>query len=108
MKKILVLSSVMFSTPSIATDYKLEVCAIQSHNNGDTAFLRACGTSWESKNGCSNNSWVAWDTSTHSGQAMYSTALTAISLGALVTIRLDGESCLGGYDATSMIRLTRP
>ena len=95
----------MFATPSFATDYNLEVCAIQSHNSSDVALIKAC-EGWESKNGC-NNGWIAWHASEHNGKAMYSTALSALTLGAKVTVRLNGSTCISGYDATSMIRLTK-
>ena len=105
MKNILALSAVLFSTTSLAADYNLEVCAIQSYSSSDTALIKAC-EAWESKNGCSNG-WIAWHASEHNGKAMYSTALSALTLGAKVTVRLNGSSCISGYDATNMIRLTK-
>ena len=72
----------------------------QSHTDKNIAFMRPC--EWKSKNSCPIDYWVAWDMSKNQGEAMYSTALTALVAEKQVTVRLDGSSCLGQYDEVSI------
>ena len=93
------------SASALAVDVKVQVCDLQSHTDKNIAFMRPC--EWKSKNSCPIDYWVAWDMSKNQGEAMYSTALTALVAEKQVTVRLDGSSCLGQYDEVSMIRISR-
>lgn len=93
------------SPAALAVDVKVQVCDLQSHTDKNAAFMRPC--EWKSKNSCPSDHWVAWDMSQHQGEAMYSTALTALIAEKEVTVRLDGSSCLAQYDEVSMIRISR-
>ena len=84
----------------------VEVCSVQSHVSGDSALLKACDKR-TSYNGCLSGGWIAWVSSQDEGSKMYSTALTALVAEKKVAVRLDGSSCLGSYDATSIIRLIK-
>lgn len=93
----------LFAMAAGATDYEIKVCRLQSHSTSNAAYLKPCDT-WETKNVCKAN-WVAWDVSEFQGEAMYSTALAALLAGSTVHVRVDGESCYGGYDEITMIRI---
>jgi hypothetical protein len=94
------------SSASFAAEYDVEVCGLQVSNIGDAAMLQTCNL-WRSQNNCGGNGWVVWDMSKFQGQAMYSTALTALATSKKVKLRLDGSSCRGSYDVTSMIRIMK-
>lgn len=89
-----------------ADDIAIKVCSLQSHSNGHGAYLKPCD-SWVTFNGCASGHWVAWKMNEFQGQAMYSTALTALVSGIDVNIRLDGASCIGTYDEITMVRLVK-
>ena len=114
---MLALSAISFADDDVAiTDFAaadsnrkeeiVEVCSVQSHVSGDSALLKACDKR-TSYNGCLSGEWIAWDSSQDEGSKMYSTVLTALVAEKKVTVRLDGSSCLGSYDATSIIRLIK-
>ena len=84
---------------SIAADYDIKVCALQTHDTGSTAFLQVCDD-WESKNQCDGNHYVTWNMDEFQGKAMYSSALAAMMSDKEVKVRLDGETCIGLYDRT--------
>ncbi|WP_444909114.1 hypothetical protein [Microbulbifer sp. TRSA005] len=90
--------------PAWSADFDFEVCAIQATN--DTAFIRSC-SNYTSYNQCASGDWVVWPLQEGKGEAMYSTALTAFSLGKKVQVRVDGKTCIGMYDVTSMIRIVK-
>ena len=96
----------LFSLSSNADDVVIKVCSLQSHSNGNGAYLKPCGA-WTTFNGCPSGAWVAWKMSEFQGQAMYSTALTALVSGLDVNIRLDGVSCFGSYDEITMVRIVK-
>ena len=99
------LSLTSFSTTAQAADYEVEICALQAHNVTSTVYLQVCG-GWTSKSNCPADGFIAWDASTFQGETMYSTALTAFSLGKTVSVRLTPNSCLR-YDHTNMIRILK-
>ncbi|AOT07739.1 hypothetical protein [Pseudoalteromonas luteoviolacea] len=98
------------SFSALSVSYKIEICAIQSHINGN-AFIQPCpdtsGKKWYSRNRCSAGDWISWSMSNIGGQVMYSTGLAAYTTGATVELNLDGSSCHGAYDTTEVIRLVK-
>ena len=105
-KYLLAILAVIAAPATCAADYNVTVCALQSHSNGSRAYLMPC-ESWVSKNSCSSGGWIGWDMTQYGGEAMYSTALAALTSASRITVRLDGESCESQYDATTMIRINR-
>ncbi|MCX2780653.1 hypothetical protein [Microbulbifer thermotolerans] len=102
----LLVAVMFFCSSTFSADFSVEICALQAMGSSDTALLKVCETR-ESYNQCGDGSWVAWDMSQFQGKAMYSTALTAFSMGKKIRLRLDGSSCSGSYDITSMIRIEK-
>ena len=113
-KSLILVAGVIFVAPIYvhASDYNVEVCALQSQSTSNAAFLQPCG-GWERKTGCAiSNNWITWDMSHAGGNAMYSTALTALVSGKRVKVRINDngmgdKDCVGNYDATTMIRLMK-
>ena len=89
-----------------AADFNIKVCALQSHSDGTRAYLMPCDN-WATQNNCTSGGWIGWDMSQSNGQAMYSTALAALTTDSRLTVRLDGATCTGQYDTTSMARINR-
>ncbi|MDG9670786.1 hypothetical protein ONV78_23815 [Hahella sp. CR1] len=105
MKKLCMALLTLLPLSAQAADYDVTVCSVQAMNNSDYGFLMPCG-GWPSKSNCPNQNWVTWDMSKSQGTAMFSAALTALTTGQSVTIRLDGSSC-NGYDITQMVRINK-
>lgn len=105
-KKKILIPVLCFFKPAFAADVSVEICALQAMGSSNTALLKVCD-SRDSYNQCGDGSWIDWDMSQYQGEAMYSTALTAFTIGKNVRVRLDGKSCYGSYDVTSMIRIER-
>jgi hypothetical protein len=105
-KTIFLLIIVLASFNASAEDVVINVCGLQSHSNMNGAYLKPC-EKWVTKNGCQDGSWVAWNMGEFQGNAMYSTALTALVSGLNVAIRIDGASCHGRYDEITMVRILK-
>lgn len=96
-----------FSTLSYAADATYTVCALQAENNAvPVAFIKTC-ESRSTFNGCSSGGWIVFELNSNVTQSMYASALTAYTTGAQVTLRFDGDTCLGSYDVTRMVRLIK-
>lgn len=104
MKYLIVFSTLLFASILQAADYDVDVCALQAQSTNNTAFLQPCN-GWQSQNNCPSGEWITWNMSEFQGEAMYSTALSALMANKKVKVRLDGYSCNGNYDNTSMVRI---
>lgn len=89
-----------------AADFAITICKVQTMSNSNNALIAPCG-GWTSKNGCVSGTWLVWDMSVFGGKAIYSTALTAFTTGETAMVRLNGLTCIGSYDATTMIRIQK-
>lgn len=95
------------SFPALSIDYEtVTVCTLQSHTNSNIAYIKVC-ESRSSNNGCKSGTFIGWNITDGQGNVMYSTAMAAMISGNPITIKLDGKTCIGSYDETSMIRILK-
>lgn len=105
MKKLIIVSMVLFCCALNATDYEITVCNLQTHNDSDNTYVEPCG-GWTSKSNCPSGDWITWDMSKFQGKAMYSSAMSALTTGKKIKVRLQTSNCTDGYDVTTMIRIS--
>lgn len=111
MKKIFTLTIatlfVLIANYGNAADYTItDICHVQISGGGSKGLLYPC-TTWVSVSGCANG-WIAWEINTNEGKILYASALAAMLNNKSVVVRIDpNDACVGNYDKTSMIRVSR-